>query len=114
MVCHEATAAAHANSCVLAYRTVPESATATRIEVADISLVILEPDDREKGPLARFANGPNGGVYALAWQVGDAKAAAEWFASNGITVDPLPGETGYNHAVMLDGARHWLVGDGGA
>jgi 4-hydroxyphenylpyruvate dioxygenase-like putative hemolysin len=92
----------------------PEPATATRVDVADASLVILEPVDREKGPLARFANGPNGGVYALAWQVGDAKAAAEWFAGNEVTIDPLPAETGYSHAVMLDGARHWFVGPAGA
>jgi hypothetical protein len=89
----------------------PERATATRVDVADVTLVVLQPDDRD-GALARFANGTNGGVYALAWQVGDPDAMAQWFGDNAmfeIAAEPLRGAGGYSHEVMLDGARHWFV-----
>jgi len=90
----------------------PEPATATRVDVADMALVVLEPADKELGPLARFANGPNGGVYALAWKVGDPAAAAARFGDNhtcNLPAEPLPAGSGYTHEVMLDGARHWFV-----
>jgi hypothetical protein len=94
----------------------PEPATATRVDVADVSLLVLDPVDKDNGPLARFAAGTNGGVYALAWRVGDSAAAADWFASNhsgAIPTEPLPEGTGYSRAYILDGARHWLVKGGG-
>ena len=92
----------------------PEGATATRVDVADITLVVLEPADNESGPLARFANGPNGGVYALAWQVADPQAAAVRFADNhtfSLLAQPLPAGSNYSHQLLLDGARHWFVAD---
>jgi 4-hydroxyphenylpyruvate dioxygenase-like putative hemolysin len=90
----------------------PEPATSTRVDVADISLVVLDPLDKQDGPLARYAAGTNGGVYALAWHVEDAGAATEWFATNhngAIPMEALPEGSGYSHAYILDGARHWFV-----
>jgi 4-hydroxyphenylpyruvate dioxygenase-like putative hemolysin len=92
----------------------PERATATRVDVADMTLLVLEPADREAGPLARFANGPNGGVYALAWKVADPQATAARLADNhtcNLTAEPAPAGSGYTHALLLDGARHWFVKD---
>ncbi|MDR2858391.1 MAG: VOC family protein [Novosphingobium sp.] len=89
----------------------PERATATRVDVADMTLVVLQPDDTD-GALARFAGGTNGGVYALAWQVGDPPAMAEWFGNNNIftvAAEPLADAGPYTHEVVLDGARHWFV-----
>jgi hypothetical protein len=91
----------------------PERAAATRVNVADVSLLVLEPADPD-GALARFANGPNGGVYALVWKVADPAAAAAWFSDNhtcGIPVDALSSAGRYTHALTLDGARHWFVAD---
>jgi catechol 2,3-dioxygenase-like lactoylglutathione lyase family enzyme len=90
----------------------PEPAMATRVDVADITLLVLDPAEKEAGPLARFANGPNGGVYALAWRVGDAQATARRFADNHtccLPAAPLPAGSGYTHEVLLDGARHWFA-----
>jgi hypothetical protein len=53
----------------------PERATAIRVDVADMTLLVLDPADRESGQLARFANGPNAGVYALAWKLADPQAS---------------------------------------
>ncbi|MCB2073835.1 MAG: VOC family protein [Novosphingobium sp.] len=94
----------------------PERATATRVDVADATLLVLDPADRENGALARFANGPNGGVYALAWKVADPEAAAAHFGNNhsgNVPGEPAPAGSGYTHAFMLDGARHWFVADPG-
>jgi len=94
----------------------PERATVTRVDVADITLLVLEPADRENGPLARFANGPNGGVYALAWNVADPGAAAARFENNhtcNLAAEPLASGGAYTHEVLLDGARHWFVGPAG-
>ena len=87
----------------------PQRARATPVQVADARLLVLEPEDRDSGPLVDFANGPNAGVYALAWQVADAAAGAEWLAGNGIPVAPAPSGSGYAAEALLDGARHWLV-----
>jgi 4-hydroxyphenylpyruvate dioxygenase-like putative hemolysin len=90
----------------------PEPATATRVDVADISLLVLEPADHANGPLARFANGPNGGVYALAWHVVDPQATAARLADNHtcrLTAEPVPAGSHYTHELLLDGARHWFV-----
>ena len=87
----------------------PERATATRVDVADITLVILAPDD-PSGEIARFANGTNGGVYALAWSVADPQAAAARYADNhtcNLHAHPAHGD--YTHEVLLDGARHWFA-----
>ena len=92
----------------------PEPAMATRVDVADITLVVLDPADKDSGPLARYANGTNGGVYALAWRVADPEAAAQRFAENHtccLPAEPLPADSGYTHEVVLDGARHWFVAD---
>lgn len=89
----------------------PEPAMATPVEVADIRLVILAPRD-PAGELAAFANGPNCGVFALAWKVANPDAAARWFADNhtcNIAAQACPAGSGYSHAIMLDGARHWFV-----
>lgn len=89
----------------------PERATATRVDVADVRLIVLEPQAAD-GPLGRFAAGTNGGVYALAWQVTDPQAAARWFGDNAlyeIAAQPLTGAGPYTHEVVLDGARHWFV-----
>jgi len=94
----------------------PQPAEATPIRVSDVTLLVLDPEDSATGPLVDFANGPNGGVYALAWSVADPDAAAQWFGANhtvAIPAEPLPEGTGYTHAFLLDGARHWFVGDGG-
>ncbi len=90
----------------------PELAKATPVEVADITLLILQPEN-PNGELAQFAGGTNGGVYALAWQVPDPIQMAKWFADNAIfeiaaaslNVEAAP----YTHEVLLDGARHWFV-----
>lgn len=92
--------------------TWPERAKATRLDVADVTLIVLEPQDREAGPLARFANGANGGLYALAWEVADPMAAAARFADNhtcNLVAEPAPADSGYTHELVLDGARHWFV-----
>jgi 4-hydroxyphenylpyruvate dioxygenase-like putative hemolysin len=89
----------------------PERAQATRVDVADIALVVLQPEDSD-GALARFAQGTNGGVYALAWEVADPQAMATWFGANAIfeiAAEPLAGAGAYTHEVVLDGARHWFV-----
>ncbi|MFA7601944.1 MAG: VOC family protein [Novosphingobium sp.] len=89
----------------------PERATATRVDVADVRLIVLEPQAAD-GPLGRFAAGTNGGVCALAWQVADPQAAARWFGDNAIyeiAARPLTGTGRYTHEVVLDGARHWFV-----
>ncbi len=74
--------------------------------------MVLEPADRENGPLARFANGPNGGVYALAWQAADPKAVAARLGDNhtcNLTADAVPAGSAYAYELVLDGARHWFV-----
>jgi 4-hydroxyphenylpyruvate dioxygenase-like putative hemolysin len=89
----------------------PERALATRVDVADAALVVLQPEDGD-GALARFAQGANGGVYALAWKVSDPPAMAAWFADNAIfevAAEPLSSAGAYTHEVLLDGARHWFV-----
>jgi hypothetical protein len=94
----------------------PQPAMATPVKVADATLLVLEPLDANAGPLVEFSTGPNGGVYALAWQVADPEAAAQWFGNNhtgNIPSEPLPGGTAYSHAFILDGARHWFVRDSG-
>jgi 4-hydroxyphenylpyruvate dioxygenase-like putative hemolysin len=96
--------------------TWPEPARATRVDVADATLLVLEPTDPSASTLAGFANGPNGGVYALAWKVADPTAAAARFRNNhtaNLDVESLTGASPYTHAVMVDGARHWLVADPG-
>lgn len=94
----------------------PEPATATRIDVADVAMLVLDPADREAGPLARFASGPNGGVYALAWNIANPAAAAARFGDNhtcNLSAEPLPAGGRYTHEVLLDGARHWFVAEPG-
>jgi catechol 2,3-dioxygenase-like lactoylglutathione lyase family enzyme len=89
----------------------PEAAIATRVEVADITLIVLQPEDAD-GALTRYAAATNGGVYALAWRVADPQALAAWFAGNGIfdlAAEPLDRAGAYTHEVVLDGARHWFV-----
>jgi 4-hydroxyphenylpyruvate dioxygenase-like putative hemolysin len=100
---------AHASEAV----TWPERATATRVDVADITLVVLAPENPQ-GALAGFANGTNGGVYALAWKVADPRAMAKWFADNAIfnvSAKALTSAGTYTHEVVLDGARHWFMQD---
>ncbi|MGE3691167.1 MAG: VOC family protein [Novosphingobium sp.] len=87
----------------------PQRATATPVRIADATLVVLDPADREIGPLVEFARGPNAGVYALAWKFADPSAGAEWFADNGIAVSAVHGSDAYGHEAQLDGARHWFV-----
>jgi 4-hydroxyphenylpyruvate dioxygenase-like putative hemolysin len=90
----------------------PERARATRVQVADMALLVLEPEDAQNGPLARFAAAPNAGVYALAWQVADPAAAAARFSNNhtcNLVAEPLASGGQYTHEVLLDGARHWFV-----
>jgi 4-hydroxyphenylpyruvate dioxygenase-like putative hemolysin len=94
----------------------PERAKATRIDVADISLLILEPSDPSQSALADFANGPNSGVYALAWKVADPEAAAIWCETNftaALDVERLGGDSQYTYSVTVDGARHWFVAETG-
>jgi hypothetical protein len=90
----------------------PEPARITPVKVADITLLILQPDDPQDA-LARFSGGTNGGVYALAWQVADPDRMRDWFADNAIfkvAAMPLTAEAGpYTHEVVLDGARHWFM-----
>lgn len=90
----------------------PEPAKAVRVEVADASLIVLEPEDKA-GVLAGYAAATNGGVYALAWKVADPDAMATWFADNAlfaIEAVPLAGAARpYTHEVLLDGARHWFM-----
>lgn len=86
----------------------PQRATATPVQVADARLVVLDPADRGAGPLVDFANGPNAGVYALAWRMADPAAGAAWLGENGIPVASAPGSD-YGYEAVLDGARHWLV-----
>lgn len=92
----------------------PERASATRVDVVDMTLIVLEPADREDGALARFSGGPNCGVYALAWNIADPEAAAAMFGNNhtcNLVAEPLAGAAPYSHQVLLDGARHWFVKD---
>lgn len=87
----------------------PQPATATPVEVADVRLVVLDPSDRTDGPVANFFNGPNGGVFALAWKVEDASAAERWFAGKDLPLTRLGGRGRYSHELVLDGARHWIA-----
>ena len=90
----------------------PERAKATAVKVADITLLVLEPEDGENGPLASFAASPNSGVYALAWNVTDPKAAATHLGDNHtakLSVHSLAAGAQYTHELLLDGARHWFV-----
>ena len=93
----------------------PEPATATRIDVADIALLVLEPADPATSAITAFANGPNGGVYALAWKVADPAGAADWFSKGNfiaqLDVETLANGGQYTHALTVDGARHWFVQD---
>jgi hypothetical protein len=89
--------------------TWPQRARATPVEVADITLLILDPIDRTAGPLVNFTNGPNAGIYALAWKVADPEAAARWFGKNGICAEPVADSGLYTHEAIIDGARHWFV-----
>ena len=88
----------------------PQPATATPVQVADATLLILDPTDRAAGPLVDFTRGPNAGVYALAWKVAEPETAARWFGQNGIAAEPVAIAGRYTHEVILDGARHWFVG----
>lgn len=87
----------------------PQRAMATLVEVADARLLVLQPEDSRAGPLVEFANGPNAGVYSLAWSLDDPAAGAAWLNENGIAAKPAPAGSGYAHEALLDGARHWLV-----
>jgi hypothetical protein len=94
----------------------PEPAIATRVDVADITLVVLQPED-SNGSLARFSAGTNGGVYALAWRIADPEAMADWLGNNKIfelAAQPLNGSGAYSHEFVLDGARHWFVAEAGS
>jgi catechol 2,3-dioxygenase-like lactoylglutathione lyase family enzyme len=86
----------------------PQRATATPVTVADGDLLILDPADRSSGPVADFVNGPNTGVYALAWRVGDREGATKWFRDNAIDVEPIANGGAYSHEMTIDGARHWF------
>jgi hypothetical protein len=86
----------------------PQPARATPVRVADATLLILEPDDPAAGPLVDFSSGPNSGVYALAWKVAAPEAAESWFAGKGFPLEPL-GDGPWSHALVVDGARHWLA-----
>jgi hypothetical protein len=86
----------------------PQQATATVLQVADARLVILDPEDKAAGPLVDFANGPNAGVYALAWHLADPEAGAAYFTRNGIAALPIASKQ-YSHEMVLDGARHWFA-----
>lgn len=87
----------------------PQRAMATPVDVADGKLLIIEPADRSAGPLAEFVNGPNAGVYALAWRLGDPSGAAQWFGQNGLAVERITTDAPYTHQVVVDGARHWFI-----
>ncbi|MBW8785471.1 MAG: VOC family protein [Novosphingobium sp.] len=92
----------------------PEPAIATRVDVADVALLVLDPVSPATSALAEFANGPNGGVYALGWKVADPTATAAWMRDNhtcNLEVKALAPGAGYSHALVLDGARHWLIED---
>jgi hypothetical protein len=87
----------------------PQRATATPVQVADATLLILAPEDRSGGAVAEFVSGPNAGIYALAWRVADAEGTAKWLGENGVAVERAPGDAPYSHQALVDGARHWLV-----
>jgi hypothetical protein len=87
----------------------PQAATVTPVQVADVSLWVLEPADRAAGPLAEFTAGPNAGVYALAWKAVDGAAAQAWFGRNGIELAPVPAGAPWAYEGVVDGARHWFV-----
>lgn len=86
----------------------PQPASATAVTVSDITLLVLSPDDSSQGPLPAFSNGPNGGAFALAWQVEDLAATEAWFAGKNLEIRQVPGDR-YSHEIVLDGARHWFV-----
>lgn len=87
----------------------PQPATATRVRVSDIDLVVLTPDAAASGPLVDFARGPNCGVYALAWEVASSDATVDWFTRKQLPLTALAPGLPYRHELMLDGARHWFV-----
>jgi 4-hydroxyphenylpyruvate dioxygenase-like putative hemolysin len=90
----------------------PQAATATPVQVADATLLVLDLADRSAGPVARFVAGPNAGVYALAWKVADSQAAAAWFAQNDLPVERTAADAPWTHEAVVDGARHWLIQTG--
>ena len=90
----------------------PQPAIATWIDIADVTLAVLKPNDEAAGPLVAFSQGTNGGLFALAWQVEDADGAAAWFANNHTQDLPFevpPARSGYSHEFVIDGARHWFA-----
>jgi hypothetical protein len=87
----------------------PQPARATPIEVADITMVVLDPMDQSSGPLVEFASGANSGVYALAWHLADPAASVDWFSRNGVAATVVDDGGSYSCELVLDGARHWLM-----
>jgi 4-hydroxyphenylpyruvate dioxygenase-like putative hemolysin len=88
----------------------PQRATATPVDVADVTILILDPTDRSTGSVADFASGPNAGVYALSWKIADHAAAVKWFGQNGLPVERIAGGAPFTHELIVDGARHWFAG----
>lgn len=86
----------------------PQPATATPVAVADATVLVLDPADRDNGPLAEFAKAPNSGIYALAWRLADPAGAARWFGECAIPIATIDGGH-YTHEAKLDGARHWFA-----
>jgi hypothetical protein len=84
----------------------PQRASVTPVAVADARLLVLTPEDRSAGPLPTFSNGPNGGVYALAWNVADLGAAERWFAGKGLPLEAINGAGDWSRGLLLDGAWH--------
>jgi 4-hydroxyphenylpyruvate dioxygenase-like putative hemolysin len=87
----------------------PQAAAATPVRVADATLLILDPADRASGPVGQFVSGPNAGVYAVAWQVADAEAAAARLGEHGAAVERTAPGAPWTHQALVDGARHWFI-----
>lgn len=79
----------------------PQPGRRVTVEIGGTRIAFIQPDDPGTGPLGSFLAAPQGGIYALVWQVDDLAAAkahftdrcqvrltGEGLVSPGIAVDP--------------------------
>ncbi len=83
----------------------PQPARFVDVGVADARLKIVTPTD-SAGPLGDYLAGRRSGVYAVAWEVGDAEASAAIMRRAELPVTPAAGEVAFE--VQVASARHWL------
>ncbi len=84
----------------------PQPARSVDVAIADARLRIVTPDSLQ-GPLGGYLSGRRSGVYAAAWEVVEADAAAAIMREAGLPVTSGIGD-GVAYEVQVAGARHWI------